>query len=76
MAISIHQAADLPHEAFFADAEKIFRRHDGRPHWGKLHSLGAATSRLYPQWERFQAVRQRLDPDGRFLNPHLRRLFK
>ncbi len=30
---------------------------------------------LYPQWERFQAVRNRLDPDGRFLNEHLRRLF-
>ena len=30
---------------------------------------------LYPQWEQFQAVRQRLDPQSRFLNGHLRRLF-
>ncbi|MBI2824671.1 MAG: FAD-binding protein [Planctomycetia bacterium] len=76
VAISIHQANTLPHEAFFADAERIFRRHAGRPHWGKMHSLTARElGDLYPRWDRFQAVRQRLDPDGRFLNDHLRRLF-
>jgi len=76
VAISIHQAATLPHEAFFADAEAIFRRHQGRPHWGKLHSLRRADlAVLYPDWERFHAVRRQLDPHGRFLNAHLRRLF-
>ena len=76
VAISIHQGAELPHAAFFDDAEAIFRRHHGRPHWGKLHSLAAASWReLYPEWDRFQAVRSRLDPTGRFLNAHLRRLF-
>ncbi|HEX3725073.1 MAG TPA: D-arabinono-1,4-lactone oxidase, partial [Pirellulales bacterium] len=53
VALSIHQGADLPCETFFADAEKIFRRHEGRPHWGKMHSLTAADLRpLYPEWER------------------------
>ena len=48
--ISIHQAADLAHQAFFADAEAIFRNHHGRPHWGKMHSLRADDlRRLYPQ---------------------------
>jgi FAD/FMN-containing dehydrogenase len=76
VAISIHQAAHLPHEAFFADAEKIFLRHEGRPHWGKLHGLSCRElARLYPHWVRFQAVRARLDPPGRFLNAYLRRLF-
>ncbi len=76
MAISIHQGAALPHEAFFADAEKVFRRHQGRPHWGKLHSLACRELReLYPHWDRFQSVRQRLDPAGRYLNAYLRRLF-
>jgi FAD/FMN-containing dehydrogenase len=76
VAISIHQAATLPHKAFFADAEKIFRRHAGRPHWAKLHTLGCRDLRdLYPDWDRFQAARSRLDPRGRFLNAHLRRLF-
>ena len=76
VAISIHQGAALPHEAFFADAEKVFRRHQGRPHWGKLHSLACRELReLYPHWDRFQSVRQRLDPAGRYLNAYLRRLF-
>ena len=39
VAISIHQGADLPHEEFFADAELVFRRHGGRPHWAKMHGL-------------------------------------
>lgn len=75
--LSIHQAADLPHQAFFADAEAIFRNHGGRPHWGKLHSHTARDLRqLYPQWAHFQTVRQQLDPHGLFLNDHLRTLFE
>ena len=30
---------------------------------------------LYPMWERFLDVRERLDPRGVFLNDHLRELF-
>jgi FAD/FMN-containing dehydrogenase len=71
--ISIHQAAELPHEAFFADAESIFRSHGGRPHWGKLHSFTASDlRRSYPEFDAFRAVRERLDPAGRFLNGHVR----
>jgi FAD/FMN-containing dehydrogenase len=74
--LSIHQGAGLPYAEFFADAERIFRRHHGRPHWGKMHSLSCRELKeIYPQWERFQSVRTRLDPQGRFLNEHLRRLF-
>jgi FAD/FMN-containing dehydrogenase len=29
----------------------------------------------YPQFDAFRAVRERLDPGGRFLNAHLRSLF-
>lgn len=74
--ISIHQAVDLPYAAFFADAETIFRRYRGRPHWGKLHShIATDFAQLYPRWNDFLAVRQELDPTGRFLNEHLRRIF-
>jgi FAD/FMN-containing dehydrogenase len=71
--ISLHQAAELPYQPFFADAEAIFRNHQGRPHWGKIHTHTAAElRRLYPQWPAFQTIRQQLDPTGLFLNPHLR----
>ncbi|REK10006.1 MAG: FAD-binding protein [Planctomycetota bacterium] len=76
VAISIHQAAQLEHRAFFADAEPIFLAHGGRPHWGKMHSLRAPDlARLYPRWDHFCRVRDRLDPGGTFLNKHLRGLF-
>ena len=77
VAISVHQAVELPFQAFFTDAEAVFRRHAGRPHWGKLHTHRAAElADLYPEWEHFAAVRQRWDPDGRFLNWHLRTLLE
>jgi FAD/FMN-containing dehydrogenase len=73
--ISIHQAAELPHERFFVDAEAVFRRYGGRPHWGKLHHYTARELRaLYPQFDVFRALRERLDPQGRFLSSYLRNL--
>ena len=74
--ISLHEAPDRAYQAFFTAAEAIFRAFDGRPHWGKLHSLRAPDfERLYPQWSRFQAAREQLDPSGLFLNPYLRAIF-
>lgn len=56
--------------------EPIFRRYDGRPHWGKLHTLnGGQLEAIYPRWKDFLAVRQQLDPEGRMLNPYLKGLF-
>lgn len=56
--------------------EPIFRRYDGRPHWGKLHTLrGQQLQAIYPRWNDFLAVRQELDPEGRMLNPYLKGLF-
>jgi FAD/FMN-containing dehydrogenase len=75
--ISIHQAAELPQQTFFADAEAVFRNHHGRPHWGKMHSHTARELRdLYPLWDDFLAVRAQLDPHGRFANDYLRRLLE
>jgi FAD/FMN-containing dehydrogenase len=74
--LSVHQGADRDWRPLFAAAEAIFRNHAGRPHWGKLHGLGAAELRvLYPRFDEFLAHRRALDPDGVFLNPYLRRLF-
>jgi FAD/FMN-containing dehydrogenase len=75
--ISLHQNAPLPYQAYFDDIEPIFRSFGGRPHWGKKHSLTANELRpLYPEWDRFQAVRRELDPDGVFLSDPLRRLLE
>ena len=47
----------------------------GRPHWGKRHFQTAETLRpRYPRWDDWQAVRARLDPDGRFANTYTDRV--
>jgi FAD/FMN-containing dehydrogenase len=72
VAISLHQNASLPFWDYFRDIEPIFRAFGGRPHWAKKHTLEAEDLRpLYPRWDRFLAVRQRLDPQGVFLSPSL-----
>ncbi len=71
--ISIHQYADEDPRPYFTAIEPIFWKYDGRPHWGKLHSLDASRlAPLYPRWRDFQEVRRALDPEGRLLNAHLR----
>ena len=46
-----------------------------RPHWGKWHTMDAgAIAAVVPRLADARAVLERLDPDGRFANAHLRRL--
>ena len=46
-----------------------------RPHWGKLHWLGARElTELYPRFEDFRAVRAAADPDGLLMSSYLRHL--
>jgi FAD/FMN-containing dehydrogenase len=76
VSISAHQAAELPHEAFFREVEAIFRAHRARPHWGKWHKHRATELRaLYPRWDDFQRVRSEMDPREVFMNGYLRGLF-
>ena len=75
-AISIHQHYTMDYHNYFAAIEPIFWKYGGRPHWGKLHTLGARQlAPLYPRWKEFTDVRAALDPQGRFLNGHLRTVF-
>lgn len=70
--IAIHHDAASDPTAFMQAAEPIFRKHGGRPHWGKMHSLTAADFRkLYPRWDDAMAVRRDLDPDNRFVTPYM-----
>jgi L-gulono-1,4-lactone dehydrogenase len=73
--IAVHMASGVPFDTYFRGVEAIMGRFDGRPHWGKMHFQTAATlAPRYPEWERFRAVRAKLDPDGRFANAYLDRV--
>ena len=73
--IAVHVYHKFEHEPYFREVEAIMNSHEGRPHWGKLHFQTAATLRpRYPLWDRFIAVRDRLDPNRVFGNPYLERV--
>jgi L-gulono-1,4-lactone dehydrogenase len=67
--VAVHMFEGMPWEPYFRAVEAIMDELDGRPHWGKRHFQTAASLRpRYPDWDRFQAIRARLDPEGRFAN--------
>jgi FAD-linked oxidoreductase len=67
--VAVHMYRGMEWQPYFRAVAEIMDELDGRPHWGKRHFQTAATLRSrYPDWDRFQAVRARLDPNGRFAN--------
>ena len=73
--IAVHMYKGTPFEPYFRDVAAIMADYDGRPHWGKMHFLGAQElSKLYPQWEAFQQARQRIDPMRTFANAYTARV--
>ncbi len=76
LAFHTHQHSDWrTHAAFLEAMERVMRDHDGRPHWGKLHTRTAADlAPAYPRFGEFVAMRDRLDPDRVFTNAYLDRV--
>lgn len=73
--ISIHRAAGLDFQPYFDRIEPIFWKYGGRPHWGKVHSLGYSQLReIYPLLDEFVRIQKDLDPGGQMLNAHLARV--
>jgi FAD-linked oxidoreductase len=73
--IAVHVFHRFEYEPYFREVEAIMNEYGGRPHWGKLHFQDAETLRpRYPLWDRFTAVRDRLDKDGVFANAYLDRV--
>jgi len=73
--VAVHMFKGMEWEPYFRAVEAIMDEYGGRPHWGKRHFQTAETLRSrYPRWDDFQAVRARLDPDGRFANAYSERV--
>jgi L-gulono-1,4-lactone dehydrogenase len=73
--IAVHQYRGMEFETYFRAVEAIMRSYDGRPHWGKRHYRSAGDlAALYPDWDRFLAVRERLDPGRVFTNDYVDRV--
>lgn len=73
--IAVHRYYKEEYREYFGGVEQIFRAHGGRPHWAKIHTLDApALRRLYPRFDDFLTVREKLDPRGLFRNEYLDRV--
>jgi FAD-linked oxidoreductase len=73
--IAVHVFQGMHYQQYFEAVERIMDAYAGRPHWGKLHFQTADTlAPRYPEWDAFQRLRARLDPEGRFSNDYLERV--
>jgi L-gulonolactone oxidase len=67
--VAVHMFEGMEWEPYFRAVEALMDGFGGRPHWGKRHFQTAASlSGRYPDWDAFQRVRARLDPNGVFSN--------
>ncbi|MEM8863271.1 MAG: D-arabinono-1,4-lactone oxidase, partial [Chloroflexota bacterium] len=70
--IAVHQVAGSPYKEAFAQIEAIFRKYDGRPHWGKLNTMSREEAwQKYLKLKDFAELRAQLDPDGVFCNDYV-----
>jgi L-gulono-1,4-lactone dehydrogenase len=76
--VAVHMYKGVDHRPYFEAVEQAWHDLAGveaRPHWGKLHTLTAAElAPRYPEWDAFQSVRRRLDPNGLFTSPAVGRV--
>lgn len=73
--IAVHQYHRRDHREYFDAVEAICRSVGGRPHWGKLHSLGSDELRdCYEHFDHFLRVRDSMDPKKLFGSEYLERL--
>jgi L-gulono-1,4-lactone dehydrogenase len=67
--VAVHVFEGMGFDAPFREVEAVMGEWGGRPHWGKRSFLSAAElAPRYPRWADFAAIRERLDPEGRFVN--------
>lgn len=73
--IAAHALQGEPYDYLLSTLGPIYRRHGGRPHWGKLHDRSATElAAAYPRWKDFAQVRKALDPQGRMLTPYMAKI--
>jgi FAD/FMN-containing dehydrogenase len=73
--ISVSGTPGTDYWDYLRSVDALLAQFDARVHWGKLHFLTPErVHALYPEAGEFIAARRELDPEGVFLNDHLRPL--
>ncbi|KAB1642265.1 D-arabinono-1,4-lactone oxidase [Gulosibacter chungangensis] len=72
--IAVHRYVRERYAEYFGVVEEVLQSAGGRPHWGMMHTLRAPQLReLYPKFDEFVELRDRVDPDRVFDNHYLER---
>nr|AGQ16462.1 gulonolactone oxidase [Fluvitrygon signifer] len=67
---------EVPRKRYWAKYEEIMRKNGGRPHWAKANScVHKDFEEMYPAFQNFCSIREKLDPSGMFLNNFLEKAF-
>ncbi|WP_033824462.1 D-arabinono-1,4-lactone oxidase [Kitasatospora sp. MBT63] len=73
--IAVHLYRGSADQGYFTGVEQLMTAHQGRPHWGKLHTRDAGyLASVYPHFGDFTALRDKVDPGRLFGNDYLRRV--
>lgn len=76
MVISVSGAPGTDYWPYLRACDEHLYERNGRPHWGKLHFMTAERlAERFPRYDDFRKAREAFDPNGIFLNEHLRPLF-
>jgi FAD/FMN-containing dehydrogenase len=76
VSISVHHYNQEDYNQYFPTFDAIFKKHEGRPHWGKLsYCTQEDFKKLYPKYDNFVKIRNELDPTRRFSNDYITKIF-
>lgn len=74
--VAVHRYHRDDWRELFSVVEPVLVAAGGRPHWGKLHSLGHdRLAAVHPDLDAVGALRATVDPEGMFRNPYTDRIF-
>jgi len=75
--IAVHMYKGMAFEHIFQAIEEVFKTYEGRPHWGKLHTLEKDDlQKVYPKFNHFLELRKQFDTKNILLNHYLENLFQ
>src|SRR5699024_1774990 len=74
--IAVHMYKGMEFSPYFLALEEIFKQNEGRPHWGKMHTLNQhELLGRYPKMKDFIVYRKQLDEHGIFMNEYMKSFF-
>lgn len=74
--IAVHMYKGMAFEHIFQAIEEVFKKYEGRPHWGKLHTLEKDDlQKVYSKFNHFLELRKQFDTKNILLNHYLENLF-